>query len=70
MGGSSFGLSNPYLKLGAAFVFASLAAIAWTSLFSADGSVQAATRNIGGVLLLSGTVVHVIGRVVKARAAA
>ena len=70
MGGSSFGLSNPYLKLGAGLIFASLAAIACALFSSPGGSVQATTWNIGGVLLLSGVVVYVIGRVVKARAAA
>jgi len=62
--------SNPYMKLGTALIFAAIVAIAWTSFFSSDSSLQAATRNIGGFLLISGLVMHVIGRVVRARAAA
>jgi hypothetical protein len=67
MDNSSAGLSNPYLKIGAAFVIAALVAIAWTSFFSTDRELQAIVRNVGGLLLLSGMVIYAIGRVVRAR---
>ena len=69
MGNSAFGLSNPYLKIGAALVMSSLAAIAFTSFFSPDRELQVAVRNIGGFALLSGAVIYVIGRFVRAKRA-
>ena len=62
----NFGLSNAYLKLGAALVLTSLIALAFTSFFSVDRELQALVRNAGGLALLSGAVVYVIGRFVQA----
>ena len=67
MGNSNFGLSNPCLKVGAALVTVSLAVIGFTSFFSVDRAFQAAVRSIGGFALLSGTVVYIIGRLVRAK---
>jgi hypothetical protein len=63
---SSLGLSNPYLKLGVALMVAALAVMALASLFSAGSTYQATTLHVGGVLLDSGIVVYLIGRLVKA----
>jgi hypothetical protein len=63
---SSLGLSNPYLKLGVALMVAAPATIALASLFSAGSTDQATTLHIGGVLLGSGIMVYLIGRLAKA----
>lgn len=67
MSSSHFGLSNHYVKLGAALMFAGLVAIAFTSFFSTEVSLQATVRNLGLLSLLSGAVVFTIGRVVQAK---
>jgi len=67
MSTSDFGLSNPYLKTGAALVLVALAAIACTSFFSTDTALRATVRDLGALSLLSGTVVYILGRVVQAR---
>ena len=64
-----FGLSNSYLKIGAMLVMACLAAIAFTSFFSTDRDLQESVRNIGGLGLLSGSVIYVIGRFIRAKRA-
>ena len=69
MNSSSFGLSNLYLKIGASLVIGALAAIAVTSFFLPDRELQAITRNIGGVALLSGAVVYALGRFIQAKRA-
>ena len=66
MSSSNFDLSNPYLKFGGGLVMVALTAIAVTSFFSTDRELQAVVRNISGLSIFAGSIIYVIGRVVRA----
>jgi len=65
MGIPDLGFSNPYLKLGTALMVVAIVIIALLSFFSFSGTHQT-TLNVGELLLGSGIVVYIVGRLVKA----
>ena len=57
-----FGLSNPYLKFGAALLLLGIALVAGSFLLGTYGT----TLYVGFSLFVSGVVIYVAGRVAKA----
>ena len=61
----NFGLTNPYLKFGVAFLLLGAALVAWPFLFE-TGELRPALWGIGFSVFLAGVVIYAGGRIAKA----